>query len=280
MSWNKNWKLVQEIIGAISAVGTLLIGIATIWITVKVSGLQDYFQSEIRYRNEELISSSQALRNLDRQRSNLQKDIEQKNAELAKIEQDVSSARAALFKTGGEMEKERATLDTRMRAQVYQILDHAGMIDLLNVAVDEVNGKQSNAIEIGKFFSRSVERAETDSGNDFLRPYIKNTKDGLHARCPDIFTKIINLPAELPRPKYDMVKPKSNKPEDIKAALSETKIKNDAEYKAYDASSTARQNAMTAGRDQFYKEERDCLCAALSEDPVRQKMICRSAKIY
>ena len=56
---------------AISTLGTLIVAIVALWATIRVSGLQDYFQSEISRRNSEYKSALARADTLDIRSRNL-----------------------------------------------------------------------------------------------------------------------------------------------------------------------------------------------------------------
>jgi len=50
------WGVVREALNIAASIGTILIGLGTLWITARISGLEDYFQSELSARNGQLTS--------------------------------------------------------------------------------------------------------------------------------------------------------------------------------------------------------------------------------
>lgn len=58
------WSLSPDWLNAVSALGTLAIGIVTLWTTARISGIEDYLRSEIGRRNSDLNTLSDRTRRL------------------------------------------------------------------------------------------------------------------------------------------------------------------------------------------------------------------------
>lgn len=101
-----------EWITAISGIGMLLVGLASFWTTVRVSGLEDYFQSELAIRNQELVSASKQLNELQERAEVLNADIERTTAAVNAASQE----RSALSLEVGRLKQQGRTLLTQNAA--------------------------------------------------------------------------------------------------------------------------------------------------------------------
>lgn len=66
-----------SLLNAFANVGLLLVGLATLWTTLRVSGIENYFQSELALRNNELVTAERRLGDLDERAREALEDIEQ-----------------------------------------------------------------------------------------------------------------------------------------------------------------------------------------------------------
>lgn len=120
-----------EWINAASSLGMLFIGVATLWTTVRVSGLEDYFRSELALRNQMITSADAELRGLQE--------------ELASTSASVEAAReraAALEAESQSLEGQVAQLGLRGRFLASQNAELAREAETMRVSVDAL-GKEN-----------------------------------------------------------------------------------------------------------------------------------------
>jgi flagellar motility protein MotE (MotC chaperone) len=105
-------------INAASSVAVIILGLVTLWVTIRVSGLEDYFRSAVAQRNQEIVATSRELEatrlgventqrdlaKLKSQRDSLEKEIDQLNEQLQEKESDLLNRLAEIEDTKSENE--------------------------------------------------------------------------------------------------------------------------------------------------------------------------------
>lgn len=120
-----------EWINAFAGVGMLLIGLATLWTTIRVSGLEDYFRSELAMRNQMITQAGGELRGLQ--------------DELVRTNASVRSARetnATLNAERGALEGQLAELHLRGRTLTTQNQTLARQAETMHADIDRL-GKEN-----------------------------------------------------------------------------------------------------------------------------------------
>lgn len=106
-------------INAGSNIAVIIFGLVTLWMTIRISGLEDYFRSEVSQRNQEIIVTSQelhtaragvedarrALGEIKSQRDALEIEIDQINDLLQEKENDLLERIAEIENTRNENER-------------------------------------------------------------------------------------------------------------------------------------------------------------------------------
>ncbi len=86
---DRQWQLPRNIPEWLSAganIGLLFLGIATLWITIQIAVIEDYFRSEIAYRNRQLVEARAELDDLKFQAASLKQDLVAGRVENSKLE--------------------------------------------------------------------------------------------------------------------------------------------------------------------------------------------------
>jgi len=105
-------------INAASSIAVIMLGIVTLWVTVRISGLEDYFRSEVARRNQEIVTTSRELNaaklgvekaqrdlaNIKSQRDSLEREIDQITELLQEKESDLVNRLAEIEDTRNENE--------------------------------------------------------------------------------------------------------------------------------------------------------------------------------
>jgi hypothetical protein len=273
-NFSKIWKRAQETTAVVSALGTLLLGIVTLWVTVKVSGLEDYFRSEIKYRNEQLVIATESVRGLEQQRSSLIKEIDQERKKLAIIEARVQDATLALGGATKQSQKLKGELDIFSKAQAFAALERAGYLSAtITFQLDD----KAQIIEIGKFYSDSVDGLRNDPSLSRLTSYFDLAESRVSQICKGIFDAKFSAPL-VTEEKVEEVKPKSGSVQDAYAASREYSNRLVASLEKRSQLRKARSDLITSEIDKFYGRISECTCNALSTTDEDRRAICKSRK--
>jgi hypothetical protein len=118
------WQEVRDWLNILAAVGTILIGVGTLWVTARISGLEDYFQSEISSKNSQLSSvieesatAARQLRANEQQLTDLRAITDATIATALETQAQMSGSTASLLAVQSEIARERASLG-EARAQL------------------------------------------------------------------------------------------------------------------------------------------------------------------
>ncbi len=95
-------------INACASVGLLFLGIVTLWGTLRISDIEEYFRSEISFRNEQLRSAEVDLRNVQAQTIVLNRDLETARRSL----DDLNDERVLLQVDANVLKNHSMTLTT------------------------------------------------------------------------------------------------------------------------------------------------------------------------
>lgn len=272
-----NWELIQEIVAVSTGIGTILIGIGTVWAMLRVGGLEDYFLSEIAVRNEELTTSSEKLRKQSITQAQLQQDINRKTDELRGFQSKIASAEQTLRRYSIEERRISSLLDERLRTQTYQVLESAGYFNMVRMI--DLNDTVRRTVEIGKLYVEAVTGAKSDPQNRPLKRYFDLADKGMRQSCPELYTANFILPESLPPPEYSRVSPANETVAEFNAAQKETSDRFSANWKKYKELADAREKALREGFDKFYRQADSCLCEVLAAGHSREA-ICKGAKWY
>lgn len=111
------WDRARDWLSSASAIGTILIGVGTLWVTARVSGLEEYFRSELSSRNSQLSSvledsaaAGRQLRENERQLAGLRAITDETIATALETQSQLSASTASLLAVQEEIELERANL--------------------------------------------------------------------------------------------------------------------------------------------------------------------------
>lgn len=107
----------RDWLNVIATIGTILIGLGTLWVTARISGLEDYFHSEISSRNSQLSSvleesavAGQQLRDNEKQLTSLRVITDATIATALETQSQLSGSTASLLAVQGQVERERESL--------------------------------------------------------------------------------------------------------------------------------------------------------------------------
>lgn len=111
------WREARDWLNVVATVGTILIGLGTLWVTARISGLEDYFHSELSSRNSQLSSvleesaaAGQQLRENEKQLTSLRGITDATIATALATQSQLSGSTASLLAVQGQVERERANL--------------------------------------------------------------------------------------------------------------------------------------------------------------------------
>jgi hypothetical protein len=113
----RDWGSIRDWMNVLAAVGALLVGIVSLWTTAQISGLEDYFRSEIARRNSDLdtlAGQSRRLSVLADERTNelakLQTATDQLTASNLQAQGKLLSTQQELSKIGFEVVAAKQTI--------------------------------------------------------------------------------------------------------------------------------------------------------------------------
>lgn len=239
----RTWELIQEVVAVLTGIGTVLVGIGTIWATLRISGLEDYFRSEIAYRNEQLISSTEQLRATQGQQRRLQSDIARKKLDLIGLEKKTLEAEAALAHATGQRNQALSALDTNVRSQaIGQFAPNASVLNMTHLAFSRpVSAEQ---LQLGQQYLHVLQEALLKPENRQYRTYLLTAIREIPHVCPNLFGTKLQLPAAEGIPQRgEEFNPQKNE----RARQSMDK----------------RNKVLIDGTDRFDRDGINCLCKAL-----------------
>lgn len=135
----RDWGTTREWMNVLAAVGALLVGVVSLWTTAQISGLEDYFRSEIKRRNSDLntlAAQSRRLNTLADERSNelakLQTTTDAITALNLAAQGRLIATQQELTKLGFEVAGARQTLahsEARLTSLAAQSSEQVRLID-------------------------------------------------------------------------------------------------------------------------------------------------------
>jgi hypothetical protein len=92
----RDWGSIRDWMNVLAAIGALFVGIVSLWTTAQISGLEDYFRSEIKRRNSDLDTLAAQSRRL-----NMLAD--ERSTELAKLQTTTDAITASNLAAQGRL---------------------------------------------------------------------------------------------------------------------------------------------------------------------------------
>jgi len=266
-AWFENAHL-REWIGAGAAIGTILIGVIGLWNTMQISGLEDYFRSEISRRNsdldlqsekngrleEEVAQREAQLSLLSNQSDKLVSEALSHVAEAQKVAEELASARdevsrrrlelAQVERSARELNLTAAT-QSRMLELLYRrrTLEQLGlMILVFSDDYPRYGEKLADKRSYGEIFYSIIQKASPSEADTALAANYQRVKANILTVCPSLRS-------------YDVSTETLTQDSRSKLAESERYIQRWMEVS---------------------DEARSCVCASLADEEITQSEICPS----
>jgi len=293
----------REWLNVIATLATVLIGVIGLWNTAQISGLQDYFQSEIAKRNRDLISLAQQSDQLSaestarrEQLSRLQissseiaalsisqeSKIHESIDRLDSLKFDMLSAEIKLNNTKSEIAKisqerndQAQRLELIYRRQSAPLLSYTGGDDFRDIFYFGEKPSPAITIHVGETYQRNLSLIRLPGENLLLSKYIYPARDRIPLVCPGIFSTTIDV-AEIP----PEIPPQKLKRSDIKTQTDADEFsREDAEhYKAevdrIEKISQIRKKRLDDAL-KFSDTAMHCACKALADNGFTEEEICQ-----
>ena len=302
------WQSVRDWLNVIAAAGTLLIGIGTLWVTARVSGLEDYFQSEISTRNSQLSSlleqSEAAAKDLqvrEQQLTNLRTRTDEAIGVAVETQGALATSTAHLLVVQEEMRAERGNLaDARSQLVTLESLTAAQQHALALLFAREVHDwamqvtgglvrinratwgapRAEVRTPIGQIvWDELVARGSVKANDPQAGPFYRRLLSRLPQVCPTFREREIVSAAIPPLPSYDAGP--------YPRGLSETQIGAQAQHRMDEATRNimARHdqteqniNAHNAATLGFMEYAYDCICDATVSDTADVADVCAQSR--
>lgn len=300
-AWSKmRWTGLPEWLNAFSAVGTLGIGVATLWTTAQISGIEDYLRSEISRRNNDLNALSDRTRRLTTVSEERAARLEQLRGST---EQIIASNLAAQDKLIGATQELGRVNSEVSNARTQVAAARTRLADLDKVSADRL--RQIDGLQRERLYGQEVMRltfdvfigderasgerayqsiASVKAGSLAPEPltseYRRRAKDtcrGLRGINPDIPPEVSYPQAPSPPGRREATADGVSfwmTPQQRQRWKDDQKAWNSA-YAAASARNDQRQKAMADASDQIMKAAHACICAALVTADNPAEKVCR-----
>lgn len=297
---------IKDWLNVIASVGGLMVAIVSLWVTAQISGIQDYFQSEIMRRNQELNDVSQYKNRIDRiAESRLQKieklqqisdqlnlyvnqaqiqlfDIS-KNLDLA--ERNLQRSKEVIYEKdqisqqlNAEILDKNEKIETLDRKTLYVLISFRGLIPIL----DGTNSRETvNGVDI---YSSLVNIAVADVPAELVK-YLSEFKVNATLACEPLRQYSTKIPTRKQYPKMPPVKGQTvleggKLMYRFTQSEFESYEKNEKQYKL-DIDNTSRFNdsifKYSAKVDKYLLDmTHNCTCRALATENISAAKICET----
>lgn len=158
----RNWPELREWANVFTAFAALALGVVSFWTTTQISGIEDYFRSEISRRNAEIGSATSRAERLERRVSRSEERLEDLRVAADKFAAASSTAQSVLLtsqqqllETNSELSSNRRTL-TNLEAAVIEQKQQIDTFRRSRVMLDA-------SFELSRYYFRN--RAEPDRRN-------------------------------------------------------------------------------------------------------------------
>lgn len=277
------------------AVCALCVSIVSLWTTTQISGLQDYLQSEIRRRNNELNGIADRSRRLERSADSrldenvalqttaervvsetiaAQQRLGTTQSELTRTQSAALAARIDLLSAKGEasrlgqlIDKKANEFDLFSRRQARNSIGLMLIFDLMRDDSDPTGEKALQSL-------RSLNAA---SDEPELAPYIRRVASHANASCPflrDWHSSLPPKPTPPPRPTITYMSNASKS--EIARLTREAQEKWSNDQRSYSDANFTRLEKVNAESEKLQKAAVKCACFALADEKFSAEQICPS----
>lgn len=303
---SSRWSVVREALNTAASIGTVLIGVGTLWITARISGLEDYFQSELSARNGQLASlirqneqASDALRSGELQLAVLRSRTDEAivtalatqaqlsgslgnlvdlQEEVVRERDNVGKARSELATIQAQTNEQRKSLASLYAREAFDrsILVATGVTVRSLQETDFREPRPAFKTPIGRMVLESLSRlADGKAGDQQTYPFYQQIVRNLPVVCPGFVDREIvylEIPTRTTTPPIGDTRRMSNR--EIQA-LVERKMQDDT------ASIIDRTNVIASAIDASTKSNTEfmhytsaCLCAAAISGGQEKQVVC------
>ncbi|GGF41390.1 hypothetical protein GCM10011611_54780 [Aliidongia dinghuensis] len=276
---------------AATAIGTLLIGVVSLWATTQISGLEDYFRSEIVRRNNELSDIAEQSRRLksladDREKrladlqniteqitvANLstqskllstQKELAQLEYEILNAKEKIASSEERLTSLAAQSREQISLIDSFRRQRFYSILSR-------RIVFDSITSEVNNTGIDGEGVYKTLTTMPPSDMDPELASYLPEFRANAQSTCQWIRTYRRTPPQKQTYP--DAPKMPGEKVENGNSKMSQQEYNDwtaarDEWNKRYDAivkSNTDANNTFQKDREYLMEAALNCACRALA----------------
>jgi hypothetical protein len=270
---------------------------------MQISGLEDYFRSEIGRRNGELNVLSSRAASLEQMANaraerlsqlqastesvvasslQAQQRIAQSEAQLSAVRSDTLAARIELAAARGEAATIRANFaaqasefDLLKRQQAYQ---HASFVVTAMAYGWWEDGEGGEVGGAGASILNAVRNLHTTAETAGLGPYIQQIKTNFERVCPDLATWRMNLPPAPSPPSQPTISyRRGTSPARIAQLTRDAQNRWSNDYAEYLRLSQAHNAALIGENHRLAVHASACVCSSLSDERFSQRDICPSS---
>ncbi|MDM7957612.1 hypothetical protein [Blastomonas sp.] len=219
----RNWTEVREWMNVMVAAAALLVAIVSIWTTMQISGLEDYFRSEITRRNSELnrqvedsaiarksaAEKEQRLLELDASTNRVIANYIEAQGRLQSAERDLSLIQRQSFATLQSLSQSRAegialrdeTMKQQRRLDLFR-RQRAYESGLIQVSFGTGNRFEGTYFISGEQALASINQISAPTGSSELFPYFAEIREKAPQLCAHLkgYSPIIPEVAPWPDP--------------------------------------------------------------------------------
>lgn len=284
-------------------VATLILGVVSLWTTIQISGLEDYFRSEIVRRNADIGLLSERSLLTENRLVARERRVEELTSAAGKLGILNEEQRLVLSRTAAELSQLRsqamdvqgaldAAIEDRRRLE-SDVLSQTRSLELLHrqEVYNAISGRHFaiwvNALagldrsspgqrHIGSEFRQLLMTMSLSDAR--LSPYLAEVKREFDLVCPAISTLAVTFPArpadpDFAAPPFRPIRSATDREEFM--ALWE--LKNNTEASAYRQWTTEYSEQLTATWDRVTGQFESCVCSALATETIRQSEVCPPA---
>lgn len=279
---------------------TLLLGIVSLWTTIQISGLEDFFRSEIARRNAEISSlalrSAEADRRLgererrvdelssiaerlgsqnDDQRLVLSQatlELDALRSEASTTKQQLEVAQHARATVEADLLNQQRALEIQAQREVYELVTSRAFVLRMNSLVgrDRSSGGRR---EIGAEFYQALQTVRI--GDPRLDRYLAEIKQNFTAVCPAFSSRVVEMPSPPADPDYSAPAFRpiiTSRDRDEFMTIWELKIAH--EHEEWERRSTAYRSDLESKWNSTQEQFEACACSALTATAVDRGSIC------
>lgn len=293
----RDWAAIREWLNVFATIGMLLIGVVSIWTTARISGVEDYFRSEVTRRNSDLNSLSERSAALERvakiraeQLLELQTSIDTLIAASLDAQRRLSDTQSELDKVRYEVLSAELTLDKTLRDQVSA----QALFDEQATQFDLFKRKKTYTSTIIRMILRDFYENEDDSliGSKIedvlltfplseedmqLSEYYESMRANFPKVCPHFRSLKPDLPKVSPKPEPPTITYRSDASSAHIAALTkEAQDKWSREWEEWNVSINSNNKAHINWLEKIHETLRVCVCRSLASEKFAPSMVCPS----